>query len=507
MIPSWVHLNTIDLIRRSDTNRQGGEFRLKREFIALLIIGCILLQGIPAMPYSAEAYCFLSLTAQSSTLYNESSPIAILSDDGFADYSASGNGSTANPYRIEGFRIESDQTCIRIENCTKSFIISNCKLWLRKDGNSVYTDEGYRHAILLKNVTSGTVEDSIIELDQFTTDGRISAVHLENCTFTSVMNVIGRKSTGPFYPYSLNMGEIRGVATYDCTSCNVSDCIFLHFTTGIKLIDSMQCQLANNSIIDETQTGIHLMMSSWNSIINNSIDTYIMGVLLDSGSNNSIFGNCIRSLAEDLAWDAGSNNLWHNNLSMGNGWSNFAGTGVYEIEGPAESVDQYPWICTEIQVDVQDRFGPDIIFYNKPRMTTAAPGLGPITQLLLYAEAVDDTGIDFIAGVYRMEGSTEEVSTQLNKTGADSYLEYAQISPVEPYYVRVYIKYWANDSLGNWRQTPEVLWVIQSYPDLFYTLSENLLLLIGAASVVIVVAAVYLRRRYLDGEQLREMLE
>ena len=468
----------------------------------LVIISCLVLTPTA----SSGVQYSITITSQVSIQYTDRNPIVILSDEDFAIYALPGNGSLQNPYRIEGLRIESDQTCIHIENCSKSFTVSNCKLWLRKDGNSVYVDEGYRHAILLKNTTSSTVENTIVELDQFTTDSRISAVHLENCTDIRVQNILGRKSIGPFYPYSFHMGEIRGVASYNCLSCNVSDSVFLHLTVGIKLVDSMYFQLTNNSVIDETQSGIHLMSSSFNSIINNSLDTYLIGVLLDSGNNNSIFGNCFRSFAGELAWDAGSSNLWHDNVSIGNGWSDFSGTGIYEIEGPAESVDQYPWICSDIQVDVQDRFGPDIVYYNKPSMTTAAAALGPITQLYLYAEAFDDTGVDCVFGIYRMEGSSVEVEILLNMTSADTYQDYTQINPVDPYHVEVHIKYWANDSLGNWRQTPEVLWSIHHSRYPFYIPSEDLLLGAGLATVVLLVAGLYLGRKYLDRKQLQDML-
>jgi hypothetical protein len=63
-------------------------------------------------------------------------------------------------------------------------------------------------------------------------------------------------------------------------------------------------------------------------------------------SNNLIFGNAIGWNAFRNAEDAGTDNSWDDGVSLGNWWSDFNSTesDVYEIEGRANSQDNYPQV-------------------------------------------------------------------------------------------------------------------------------------------------------------------
>ncbi len=95
---------------------------------------------------------------------NPPNSIVIMSDNDFANYSASGDGSPENPWIIEdlylnqtsGVRFEGGgiiQYCLYIERTSDHFIIRNCHI----DNSSAL------HGIYLYRTTNGVIEDTIIE--------------------------------------------------------------------------------------------------------------------------------------------------------------------------------------------------------------------------------------------------------------------------------------------------------------------------------------------------------
>jgi parallel beta-helix repeat protein len=60
------------------------------------------------------------------------------------------------------------------------------------------------------------------------------------------------------------------------------------------------------------------------------------------GSLNDFVGNAIIHNGIGQATDDGSANFWDDGISEGNHWSNYNGSGVYQIDGSAGSVDNYP---------------------------------------------------------------------------------------------------------------------------------------------------------------------
>jgi parallel beta-helix repeat protein len=81
---------------------------------------------------------------------------------------------------------------------------------------------------------------------------------------------------------------------------------------------------------------------------NTIYDNKGLGIFLyDSGSFN-IFGNYLGANewgnAKDIAGECTSldTNLWDDDVSLGNEWDDYEGTGVYPIPGNRDSVDRYP---------------------------------------------------------------------------------------------------------------------------------------------------------------------
>lgn len=108
---------------------------------------------------------------------------------------------------------------------------------------------------------------------------------------------------------------------------------------GIALIESDQNSISNNTIFNNT-IGITLRYSMMNLIVNNSILYNSMsGIDLLGSSNNQIYANDIGGNTRN-AYDDGANQ-WDNGVDQGNRWSDYDGSGIYQI-GPYGTSDNYP---------------------------------------------------------------------------------------------------------------------------------------------------------------------
>ncbi|MCG3218839.1 MAG: right-handed parallel beta-helix repeat-containing protein, partial [Candidatus Heimdallarchaeota archaeon] len=103
--------------------------------------------------------------------------------------------------------------------------------------------------------------------------------------------------------------------------------------------------LINNTCNSNNYDGIHLYASDLNLLSWNLLFDNVFGVYLSSGSdNNTIHHNTfINNSNSPQAYDDGSNNIWFDILTNeGNFWSDYSGSGNYQIGGGAGSIDPYP---------------------------------------------------------------------------------------------------------------------------------------------------------------------
>ncbi|MFW9845444.1 MAG: hypothetical protein ACFFD6_01745, partial [Candidatus Thorarchaeota archaeon] len=80
-------------------------------------------------------------------------------------------------------------------------------------------------------------------------------------------------------------------------------------------------------------------MIMFNTLFNNADIGLALGEL---ASSNKVHGNLIGWNNESNARDDGTLNSWDDGIGIGNGWSDYSGTGVYVIPGSAESMDHFP---------------------------------------------------------------------------------------------------------------------------------------------------------------------
>jgi parallel beta-helix repeat protein len=215
-------------------------------------------------------------------------------------YGFEGEGTADAPYIIDGLQITVRGYGIRIRDTTSYFIIRDCEF------------EGYHRgwggtAIYLNRVENGIVE---------------------NCAFTN-MN--------------------RGVEIHKSENTVIQENEFNSVRTGVRIKHSSGIQVSNNEIANTRWIGLYIAYSfdciaTDNMIVNNGG----LGVFLYDSGSCMLYGNYFENNgwgnAKDVSGEltASDTNLWDDDVSVGNDWDDYEGTGVYLIPGNRNSVDRYP---------------------------------------------------------------------------------------------------------------------------------------------------------------------
>jgi len=267
----------------------------------------------------------LEISTISEQVYLSHDSINITSNDGFASGGWMGEGTLDNPYTIELFEftdpIEADGPCISISNTTAYFKITNCS----------FNTTVFASAFTLENVTNGqirycstenfiwgmTIDNcSGIQLDRLIGTSCIDIEDSSNCNI-SHCTISGAPGDGIYLD---NCSNITAMGS-DISSCGANG-IWLEDTVNSTIIGN---QLILNSIYQIDVTGV-----SYNNVIYNNVIKYDFMQCFGTGHDN------------------GATNLWDDNVTTGNWWSNYGGSGNYSISGSAGSVDHYPMGHTSV---------------------------------------------------------------------------------------------------------------------------------------------------------------
>lgn len=328
--------------------------------------------------------------------YIDHDPIEFDSNDDFdtSDAVVSGTGYWNEPYIIEGWDIIAvSGHGISIHDTTVHFIIRDCRIEAGTGGTSPYTDSAIfinntadgtawiednqisnsHDGILIGNSNDVTVYDNIIDnVDYGITnhysngtiinDNRITntrfAIHLWESSHCDIINNFCDQSDDR----SIFVGSYYGDDNYN----NITNNICKNSNYGISLSASRYNMLINNTCIfnyygfyiaassnnlmDDNYLltgnyGYYSVLSDSNTIINNIIANFTSyGLYFDSPSDlnliyhNEIFENGVTPQAFD---DSG--NIWYDDtINEGNWWSDYSGSGNYDITGAAGAYDPYP---------------------------------------------------------------------------------------------------------------------------------------------------------------------
>lgn len=268
---------------------------------------CVITQRMPSTTSD-------SLLELSTDYFTQHSPIVIDSNQDFEELSLNGTGVQEDPYVIERLHIVTTGTqnsSITVSYTTVHFIIRDCYIQTDWVG------------IEILHVTEGTVR-------------------IVNNTCIS------------------NSGDGAGIVVWGAQNCTIVENSCVNLSQGIHLNEAGRCYIASNNITDNNYQGINIRYSHFNTITDNLIaDSSQHGVALVGTSNHNVIhhNNFLDNSKEDTyridgeprgaltsqGFDEGYNNTWCDiTKEEGNWWSDYSGSGSYAIDGPSNSVDQYP---------------------------------------------------------------------------------------------------------------------------------------------------------------------
>jgi parallel beta-helix repeat protein len=229
------------------------------------------------------------------------SGIYIKSNEDFnSKYEFEGEGTEDAPFIIEGLQVTIRGYGIRIRDTDAHFIIRDSEFEGRSSGWG-------GTAIYISKAANGVIE---------------------NCNFYNMY---------------------RGVALHKSENILIQNNVIDSVRIGIRTKHSTTIQISNNEITGTNWSALYFAYSSDCTVTDNAIyENKGLGIFLyDSGSFN-IFGNYLGANewgnAKDIAGECTSldTNLWDDDVSLGNEWDDYEGTGVYPIPGNRDSVDRYP---------------------------------------------------------------------------------------------------------------------------------------------------------------------
>jgi parallel beta-helix repeat protein len=261
--------------------------------------------------------------------YQAHEPIYINGNTNFSDTAAveswPGNGSTSNPYTIDGLNISSGASIylIEIQNTTVHFQITNC-----------YLLNGIGIGIYFNNVTNGRITNITISQN-------FGGIYLSKSDDNTLAN------------NTLNNNEYGGI-TLDCSVNNtlisntlndnndggidsgislfgsddntlINNTLSKNNNGGITLDHSVNNTLSNNTLYRNDDYGIDLVDSNDNTIVNNTISRHDnAGIALDNSTNNILVNN--NFYWDGIALDRSANNTLINNILNKNGLSVYGWT-------------------------------------------------------------------------------------------------------------------------------------------------------------------------------------
>lgn len=259
---------------------------MKRKAI-IILIGFILIGSLCTMPLTQQQDNRRPLGIAFPSQTDE--PLHILGNIELSQMSSGGVGTRSDPYLFAGLNLVSAGTCIVIENTTAFFAIRGC-----------YLESTMRlePVVLLNNVENGLIQDCYIR------GGSIGA-----SLVLSVDSIV--KDSVLFDCYN-------GIEIFESENCTILDCKIFSNRLGISI------EYSNGSIVT-------------NSSIYNNEDGLQIGIYSDSTRiyRNKIGWNLFN------ANNNGNNTEFTNGIDTGNAWSDYDGSGGYEVGGFYHTIDTF----------------------------------------------------------------------------------------------------------------------------------------------------------------------
>jgi hypothetical protein len=296
--------------------------------------------------------------------------IEILGDDDFVSQGWPGEGTSEEPYVIEGLYIMtywSEPTGITIHDTRAHFKIRNC---------------------------------TIVDLDD-TVDG----------TGIDLLNVTNGAITNNTFPLGL-----YGAYIQNCSLCSLSNNSFTQYSDGVVVVESTNLTIAQN-LLTGTNVAMDLFSAELSVVTNNTIKGNAWGLILGSQSNNvtvswNDFNNII-NVENNGVENTVSENYYSDYDGLDSNYDGFGDT-AYSLSGTAGSEDPRPLILPMKGPFITWSIAPNdvtIQYYDSLYMDLEAVGYGEIAGYWVNNTAIviiDENGVltnitEIPAGKYAFE--------------------------------------------------------------------------------------------------------
>ena len=396
---------------------------------------------------------------------SQHSPVSIKSDSDFETQGWPGNGSVNNPFRIENlsFEISDSFELIIVENVSSHFLIQNCSFSF----DTSTAQQHYGVGISLREVSNGRIINcSFTHFSYGIFTDTVSNMTIANCSFK----------------YSS-----QGIYFWKSNEAQISNNTFLHCSQGLQFERVVNSTVTNNTFL--FNSGGILIYSSSECNLTSNLIAYNRGIGVELGDDCHlirIFGNKIafnqneRDRVDVNARDDGYDNLWDDNVSIGNEWGDYSGSGNYTIPGLAGSIDRFPNLADF------DLVGPQ--FYDLTNYMVTSHFTSPLQSLGFHAFAYDQTGIDTVLLYYSsaLTGNWSYVEMEYQPTtlNPDAY-NYIFEGPLYSLDFISYYYYWANDTLGQ--ETVSNMHRTTLYYSSSYDSTNTIALITGVGGIIVLV--------------------
>jgi parallel beta-helix repeat protein len=216
--------------------------------------------------------------------------------------------------------------------------------------------------------------------------------------------------------------EEPGISLFESGHATISNNTISNNNGGIYLSNSGFTMVIHNRIMYNGESGMEIDFSNYCTIIwNLFMKNYYYGVKLINSyhpsnpatDNNSIHHNTFKDNDEAFghtypqASDNGDYNLWYDPETLeGNYWSDYSGSGGYNLDGSTGSIDLYPLNLPPVPIPNTSPY-----FTNVPNDVTFTRGTGQVTW---YATDPDNNPASYIVysngDVYQEDEWASEVA-------------------------------------------------------------------------------------------------
>ena len=222
---------------------------VKSILFVLLFTGLLVSAFIPITTPMTSNEQVQSSAPQSTLSYVYHEVIYIVGDDDFNDTATiegwPGDGSSGDPFLIQGYEISGDDELINIRNTRYHFEIKDCNL--------TYANYG----ISLQNVTNGVIENCILNASHGLGMYNVTGIDVLGCDI----------SVQP-------QGPNNGIDMVEAIDCLISSCTIQGLPTSSSGIYGEVCEgitLFNNTIFEFDNHGINFWESNDLDILNNTV--------------------------------------------------------------------------------------------------------------------------------------------------------------------------------------------------------------------------------------------